>query len=242
MTRPQTSCALCDRIWPLLIAAGLIAAAASLPACSKRSEARPKAAAPINPSASAAAVATHGPTTAPSALDPVSRGKYLVTIGGCNDCHTPWKMGPTGPEPDWSRMLSGHPSNMPMNAPTVTADAKSPWIWAGAATNTAFHGPWGTSYAFNLTPDEDSGTGIWTEQMFIQTIRSGRHMTSGRPIMPPMPWFNYAKMEDQDLKAIYAYLRTVPPVRNRVPEYQPPAKANGVAHAAPEKPTADAAE
>src|SRR5215467_5252771 len=77
------------------------------------------------------------------------RGKYLVTVGGCNDCHTPLKMGARGPEPDMSRFLSGHPEQMgalPAVAP------RGPWLWAGAATNTAFSGPWGISYAANLTP------------------------------------------------------------------------------------------
>src|SRR5262252_5083427 len=73
----------------------------------------------------------------------VERGKYLVSIIGCNDCHTPLKMGPRGPEPDMSRFLSGHPEQMGA-LPTVAP--RGPWLWAGAATNTAFSGPWGISY------------------------------------------------------------------------------------------------
>jgi mono/diheme cytochrome c family protein len=146
----------------------------------------------------------------------IKRGEYLVTIGGCNDCHTPFKMGPNGPEPDMSRMLSGHPEQvgeMP-EAPKQTG----PWMWSGAATNTAFSGPWGVSYARNLTPEELTGIGIWSEQQFIQTIRSGRHWGVSRPILPPMPWFNYAKMTDEDLKSVYAYLRSIKPVKNQVPD------------------------
>jgi mono/diheme cytochrome c family protein len=142
------------------------------------------------------------------------RGKYLVTIGGCNDCHTPFKLGPNGPEPDMTRMLSGHPQNLPMPPVTTTA----PWGWTGAATNTAFAGPWGVSYAFNLTPDEHTGIGIWTEEIFMNTIRNGRHWGVGRPILPPMPWFNYREMSDEDLRSVYAYLRTIPAVRNIVPD------------------------
>ena len=145
----------------------------------------------------------------------VERGKYLVGFGGCNDCHTPFKMGPNGPEPDMSRALSGHPAAMVMpEAPKM--DGK--WMWAGAATNTAFAGPWGVSYARNLTPDQVSGLGIWTEEMFVKTMRTGRHMGVSRPILPPMPWQSLNSLNDQDLKSIYAYLRTVKPVRNEVPD------------------------
>lgn len=152
---------------------------------------------------------------AAQAQSPVERGKYLVTVAGCNDCHTPFKLGPKGPEPDFSRMLSGHPESLRM--PSAPA-AQGPWIWSGAATNTAFAGPWGVSYATNLTPDENTGIGIWTEDTFVKTLRTGRHWGVARPILPPMPWQNYAQMSDEDLEAIYAYLRSIPPVSNRVPE------------------------
>ncbi len=151
-----------------------------------------------------------------SAQAKIERGAYLVTLAGCNDCHTPLKMGPNGPEPDMARQLSGHPDNFPMPAAPKLADGK--WQWAGAATNTAFAGPWGVSFARNLTPDRLTGIGIWDEAMFVKTIRSGRHWGVGRPILPPMPWFNYAKASDEDLSAIYAYLRTLKPVKNDVPD------------------------
>lgn len=146
----------------------------------------------------------------------IARGEYLVTVGGCNDCHTPFKMGPNGPEPDMSRRLSGHPSKLVMPAPPKHGN--SPWAWSGAITNTAFAGGWGVSYAANLTPDTVSGLGIWNEDLFIKTIRTGRHWGTSRPILPPMPWQNFAQMTDDDLKAIYAYLRTIPAVRNEVPD------------------------
>lgn len=158
----------------------------------------------------------------------VERGRYLVTVAGCNDCHTPFKMGEKGPEPDMTRMLSGHPQDLRM--PPAPA-ASGPWIWSGAATNTAFAGPWGVSYATNLTPDENTGIGIWTEDVFVKTLKTGRHWGVARPILPPMPWQNYARMPDEDLKAVYAYLRTVPAVKNRVPEAvvapPPPAPKSG---------------
>ena len=146
----------------------------------------------------------------------VARGQYLVTIAGCNDCHTPLKMGPKGPEPDFSRMLSGHPEQLSM--PPAPKLPEGPWMWSGAATNTAFAGPWGVSFARNLTPDKLTGIGIWDEKMFIKTIRTGRHWGVARPILPPMPWFNYAKMSDDDLRAVFAYLRSIKPVRNQVPD------------------------
>jgi cytochrome c len=150
----------------------------------------------------------------------IERGSYLVSTMGCHDCHTPWKMGEKGPEPDMTRALSGHPEQIGLLAP---APSQGLWIWSAAATNTAFSGPWGVSYTANLTPDQNTGLGIWTEQMFIQAIRTGRHMGVSRPINPPMPWAVYRNATDQDLKAIYAYLRTLKPVTNHVPDYVPPA-------------------
>lgn len=148
----------------------------------------------------------------------VARGKYLVSIAGCHDCHTPWKMGPGGPEPDMSRMLSGHPGDIKMPALSL---GDGPWVWAAAGTNTAFTGPWGVSYAANLTPDELSGIGIWTEDIFINAIRRGRHWGVSRPLLPPMPWPVYANMTDEDLKSVFAFLRTIPPIHNQVPDAEP---------------------
>ncbi len=149
----------------------------------------------------------------------VARGKYLVTVSVCNDCHTPWKMGPSGPEPDMSRMLSGHPESAAL-PPSPKLGAGS-WPVAVAATNTAWSGPWGTSYTANLTPDPETGLGKWTLRNFVDTIRSGRHLGRGRPVLPPMPILMYRNFTDEDLEAIYSYLRTIPAVRNRVPEPLP---------------------
>jgi len=145
-----------------------------------------------------------------------ARGKYLVMAMGCNDCHTPWQNGPNGPAPDMSRMLSGHPEAEVMLEPKL-----HPGQWAAAPTNTAFRGPWGTSFTANLTPDE-TGLGTWTEDMFVRAIREGRHMGQARPILPPMPWPMIRNLNDEDLKSIYAFLRTLPPIHNRVPQPLPP--------------------
>lgn len=146
----------------------------------------------------------------------VERGGYLVRIMGCNDCHTPMKMGPKGPEPDASRLLSGHPENLAM--PPAPDLGKGPWGWAGSHTMTAFAGPWGVSFAANLTPDEETGLGHWTEKMFIDAMRNGRHEARGRPILPPMPLAAVAAATDEDLSALFAFLRSVPPIANRVPQ------------------------
>jgi mono/diheme cytochrome c family protein len=154
----------------------------------------------------------------------VQRGEYLVTIGGCNDCHTPWIMGKEGhPVPDMSRALSGHPRNFRIEKQARLEGDQ--WGFAGAATNTAFSGPWGVSFAANLTPDRNTGIGIWTPEIFRNTIRTGRHWGVARPILPPMPWFNYRKMSDEDLNAVFAYLRTLKPIDNEVPTPLPPAAA-----------------
>jgi mono/diheme cytochrome c family protein len=145
----------------------------------------------------------------------IERGKHLVGFGGCNDCHTPLKMGPKGPEPDMTRALSGHPEGMVMGP---APKAQGGWMWSGAATNTAFAGPWGVSYAANLTADRLTGTGIWDEQMFIKTIRTGRHWGVGRPILPPMPYQAVQHLSDDDLKAVFAYIHSLKPIKNQVPD------------------------
>ena len=92
---------------------------------------------------------------------------------------------------------------------------------------TAWSGPWGISYAINLTPDESTGIGSWSEDTFVKALRTGKHMGVSRPILPPMPWQDFRQMTDADLKSLYAYLRTVPPVTNRVPDPRPPLAAPG---------------
>jgi mono/diheme cytochrome c family protein len=152
--------------------------------------------------------------------DKLERGKYLVTTSGCNDCHTPWIVGPKGPEPDMSRMLSGHPQDMRM---PPAPKPQAPWLVSAAATNTAWAGPWGVSFTANLTPDAETGLGKWTQRNFTETIRTGRHMGRGRPVLPPMPIPMYKHFTDADLEAIFAYLQSIPAVRNKVPEPLPPA-------------------
>jgi mono/diheme cytochrome c family protein len=153
------------------------------------------------------------------------RGAYLVNGTGCGDCHTPMKMGPSGPEPDLTRALSGHPQGLVM--PPAPALPKGPWMGTFSATFTAWAGPWGVSFTANLTPDRDTGLGAWNARTFIDTIRSGRVMAKGRELLPPMPFPAMQNMTDADLASIFAYLRTVPTVANKVPEPVPPAGTAG---------------
>lgn len=167
-------------------------------------------------------VSAAGAAENPKLSKAAQRGKYLVAIGGCNDCHTPMIRGPQGPTRDMTKMLSGHPEAMKL---PPAPQAMGPWIVSIAASNTAFQGPWGTSYAANLTSDEETGIGKWTEQQFIQAMRTGKHLGAGRPILPPMSWPSLAAMTDEDLKAVFAYLKSTPPLKNKVPETTPPAAA-----------------
>lgn len=196
-----------------LASAALVAGGYFSVACRKEEAPAPEqTAAPASSSAAAAA--------APASKELIGGGGYLVTVMGCNDCHTPYKMGKNGPEPDMSRMLSGHPENMKMPPPPKLQE---PWGMVGAVTNTAWAGPWGVSYTSNITPDQNTGIGIWTESMFIRAMRTGKHMGTSRSILPPMPWPWYAQMRDEELKAIFAYLKSIPPIHNRVPDPEPPA-------------------
>jgi hypothetical protein len=158
-----------------------------------------------------------------AAKEQIQRGEYLVNYGGCNDCHTPKLVTPSGPLPDKARLLSGHPANaiLPPVPPEV---GPGPDRWS-AITNTdltAWAGPWGISFAANLTPDVQTGIGAWTPELFIKSMRTGKHLGNGRALLPPMPWLNAAALTDRDLKAVFAYLKSLTPIRNQVPPPRPP--------------------
>src|SRR5215831_7316280 len=118
----------------------------------------------------------------------IARGRYLVTVMSCNDCHSPKKMTQMGPVVDSTRVLSGSPANMPL--PKIDTNALHPGYWYTASPDlTAWIGPWGMSFTANLTPDSATGLGAWTEDQFRATLRTGKHlgMSGGRNILPPMP-------------------------------------------------------
>lgn len=152
----------------------------------------------------------------------IERGKYLVMAGSCNDCHSPKIFTAMGPVVDTTRLLSGHPANSPL--PEIPKGAIGPTQWGALTTNdlTAWAGRWGVSFAFNLTPDMKTGLGGWTENLFIQTLQNGKFMGASRDILPPMPWQSIGQMTDDDLKAIFAYLKSLPPIENPIPPPIPP--------------------
>ena len=155
-------------------------------------------------------------TPAAPEVSQVERGRVLVVGGGCHDCHTPKTVGPAGPEADLSRALSGHPQSQVITAP-FAQQAGSEWTTHVNDHLTAWSGAWGVSFAANLTPDQNTGIGIWTEDLFVDAIKQGKHMGKGRQILPPMPWNWYGQLPEEDLKAMFAYLKSLPPISNRVP-------------------------
>ena len=146
--------------------------------------------------------------------DMVQRGKYLVdAVAACGHCHTPRVRA----DYDMNMYLAGHPAGQP--APRYNFRMIEQGILMVTTPQfSAFSGAFGTSFATNLTPDKETGLGEWTEEMFIGAMRTGHHqgVESNRKISPPMPVKHYAQMNDEDLKAIWAYLRTIKPIRNEV--------------------------
>jgi hypothetical protein len=144
----------------------------------------------------------------------LARGKRSVMAGLCNDCHTPWvhdqRFGVA--VPDWSRMLSGHPEGAPDPRGQLGKDD----MWLIGPTFTSHRFPFGVTYSMNLTPDLETGIGKWTEEQFLAMFRQARH-ADGRTVFPPMPWTMIRNLPDDDLRAIFAYLQSVPPIHNRVP-------------------------
>lgn len=155
-----------------------------------------------------------------SEAEMIERGKYLITAGGCHDCHSPKVFGPQGPKIDETKILSGYPEGMKLAEfdPAVLEPGKYVLLTQDA---TAAVGPWGASFAANLTPDNETGIGTWQPDMFINALRTGKHLGAGRPILPPMPWQMLGKLTDEDLRSMFAYLKSLPPIKNKVPEPVP---------------------
>jgi mono/diheme cytochrome c family protein len=159
-------------------------------------------------------------STQPAAPSPdpdraaIERGRQLVEQSGCHDCHTPKVFGPEGPTPDGARLLIGHPADEALPEPP---SGTGPWAVHANGGGTAWAGPWGVSYAANLTPDPATGFGNYTADAFVRAMRTGRQFGAGRPILPPMPWQAIGRMSDDDLKAMHAYLHSLAPAANRVP-------------------------
>ncbi len=157
--------------------------------------------------------------------DRIERGKYLVTIMGCGDCHSP--IGPDGKQIKGLE-FSGHPAGAPLPKwePKMLEDGI---LATFALTATAFAGPFGVSVAGNLTPDEETGIGQLTEEMLIESWRTGNHWKEDkRPVLPPMPMEPYSHITDEDIRAILAYLKSLKPIKNQPPKsiVAPPPVAN----------------
>jgi hypothetical protein len=146
----------------------------------------------------------------------IKRGSYLVNAMGCDDCHSPKKMGPAGPEVDMEHRFAGHLANTPLGKPNTSVMKDGYMLFAMDLTSAV--GPWGQSYAANISSDE-TGIGNWSEDQFMTAIRQGKSkgLKEARDLLPPMPWFVYRNLSDTDLRSIFAFLKTTKPVHNVVP-------------------------
>lgn len=174
----------------------------------------------------AAVACTQPEPAAEPAMSPVERGAYLANQGHCDDCHTPKIFTAQGPVLDSARRLSGSPAGAVV--PAIPPGVLGPDGWGALASNdlTVWVGPWGVSFGANLTPDA-TGLAGWTPEIFIAAMRTGKHAGAGRPILPPMPWELTGRLTDEDLRALFAYLASLPPVANQVPAPIPPAGPAG---------------
>lgn len=155
-----------------------------------------------------------------SLAEQIAKGERLVTVLGCNDCHSPKVMTATGPVFDTLRLLSGHPADEQL--PPYDKEILKSYVLFNM-NNTAAVGPWGISFAANLTSDQ-TGIGNWTEEQFIRAMKMGKWkgIENSRDLLPPMPWQGYGQMPDEDMKAIFAYLKSTKPINNAVPIAIPP--------------------
>jgi len=146
----------------------------------------------------------------------IKRGEYLVNSIGCDDCHSPKIVGPAGFEIIAETRFGGYPSNRPLQE-VDTQNLKKGWMLFGPDLTSAV-GPWGMSFAANISSDA-TGIGNWKEEQFIKALREGKSkgLEGSRPLLPPMPWFVYKNFTDDDLKSIFAYLKSTKPVHNVVP-------------------------
>jgi len=148
----------------------------------------------------------------------IERGKRLVELGGCSHCHTPKLKTALGYKPDKDKYLSGYPEDEPLPdlpyAEIISGEAENNFYTTDA---TIWVGRWGVSFAPNLTPDPETGLGNWKEEDFLQIFRGNKHFSEGSQVTSPMPVNVYSQLSYFELKSIFIYLQTIPPVRNEVP-------------------------
>lgn len=152
----------------------------------------------------------------PTNEEMVKRGEYLVSSIGCDDCHTPKKMGAMGPEPDMDKRFAGYPADRPFGKLDSNIIKNGMVVFSGDLLAAA--GPWGVSFAANISGDE-TGLGGWTIDQFKKAMREGKWkgMDGTRPLLPPMPWQNFKNLTDDDLAAVFAFLKSTKPQKNVVP-------------------------
>ena len=159
--------------------------------------------------------------------DSIKRGEYLVKTIGCHDCHSPKRMTERGPQEIPELALSGYQAGDSL--PKMSTEAlNNGWMLMNGQL-TAFAGPWGVSYAANITSD-DSGIGNWTMERWKTAMREGKLKgdKNGRMMLPPMPWQNFGKLTDEDLESMFKYLQSTNPVENAVPAPIPPNKLDSL--------------
>jgi hypothetical protein len=152
----------------------------------------------------------------------IERGKKLVLEWGCNTCHSPKVFTAEGQMQDPRRLMSGHPADSVH--PEIPYELLGSDKWGGFFTPdlTSWAGPWGVSFAANLTPDKKTGIGTWTELDFINTMKTGKRKGTGRKILPPMPIHQLSQLPEEDLISIFSYLMSLKPIENKVPEFISP--------------------
>ncbi len=152
----------------------------------------------------------------PSADDNIKEGQRLVAILDCEICHSPKRMGPKGPEVIPELRFGGHQAGTQL-PPYDEKTVKSGWALF-APDFTSVIGPWGQSYAANISSDS-TGIGMWSEEQFKKVIREGKYkgLDNTRPILPPMPWEAYKNLTDEEITKVFAFLKSTAPVKNVVP-------------------------
>ena len=161
--------------------------------------------------------ATTKEAAAKSPEDIIKEGERLVASHDCEICHSPKRMGPQGPEIIPELRFSGHPSTATLPAASEEA-LKAGWVLF-APDFTSVVGPWGQSYAANISSDS-TGIGMWTEAQFKKAVTEGKlkGLDNTRPILPPMPWQAFKHLTDEEISSIFAYLKSTKPVKNVVPQ------------------------
>ena len=139
-------------------------------------------------------------------------GETLVLEARCNFCHTP-NLGEYNSEN--KKLLSGHPSSSKIpEIPKVPIGSQQWMEFVSNLESTVWIDRNTIVFSANITPDKETGIGNWDVDTFITTIRTGKHPGWRKDLKKPMPWLEYATLSNDKLTAIFAYLTSIPPVKN----------------------------